>query len=186
MGCVFCAGCATTLCGADERPMLKVTVISADHLPRLDDEKPEIDAYAELRYGPATKMANGDDTDVTIGKTKIIKTKNLCATWNEVLYFPVPSLTAHYSLEISVWDKDFVGSDLGGTSMIQYSQRKNTQDAAVQDDENKIVLPKNWNEENEYTLRLESKSDGFQAGKIIIKCEFVNTKLGDETPLIDK
>ena len=177
MGCT----CPTGFGVQDKRPKLKVTVVSADHLPRLDGNRPEIDAYAELRYGPAKKMAAGDYRGATTRKTKIAKTNHLSAVWNDVVYFPAPSLTAHYSLEISVWDKDVVGNDLGGTSMIQYSDRhtKNI-------DANAIVLPKSWNEESEYTLQLESKDDGSQAGKITIRCEFVNDKAGDETPLINK
>ena len=175
------ACCGTSI--ADGRPQLKVTIGSAAHLPHLDCPTPEIEAYVQLRYGPL----NGSRND-SVKKSAIIKTDRSKATWNQILHLPAPSLKVHYSLEISVWDKDLVGpDDYCGRAIVHFADhagnRKSTKFDKMESkrllttEHVKDFLPTEWNQCEEYDLQLEHKDpktgEWQGGGSITITCEFV-------------
>ena len=151
-----------TLGGEDLRPRLKVYISNAQQLPMLDNKK-EIEAYVQLRFGPL----KGNRNDQTYS-TNTVKTSDRDCKWDETIYIPVAAVRSRYSLEVSVWDQDSIdANDLCGTVMIHH--------AGYKKDDAKYWLPNKANDEQEYNLKLTSK-DGSYAGEISLTCMFIAAK----------
>ena len=190
---VIMGGCCG---GEDLRPKLKINIIRAEQLPRLDGGRNEIEAFCKIKYGPAKAILSGSSTGIRKAETEVVETSDMIARWDEEILFPVASLTARYSLEISVWDKDSGDNDLGGISMLHYSQADNDFElgkrSSIHNDPS--FLPEQWNKSQDYELQLEQivDEDGveqrYKTGKLFLKCEFVNNQAGGdddvEAPLI--
>lgn len=116
----------------------------------------------------------------TTQKGSVKKTRDQSRYFDQTFYFPVPALTARYSLEISVWDKEFgpqVTDDYIGKEIIYYARKE--QEVIDERDNNptenskiQYFLPSKWDEIKELTIDIKDANGNVVTGTVYVDIEF--------------